>query len=112
MHALLLSALASAMTTEAISRHLDRALERMPITRSKLQLVGVTCLFLAAEFLEGTCHRRPFSSLPEYMDDFVYMCDGAYTRDEMLDMRERLFRCFDGELCVATARESSVLDSE
>mmetsp|Transcript_4850 Transcript_4850/g.7563 ORF Transcript_4850/g.7563 Transcript_4850/m.7563 type:complete len:395 (+) Transcript_4850:152-1336(+) len=56
---------------------LDRYLSLVPVQRSKLQLVGVTAMLLASKFEEIYA--------PE-VRDFVYICDKAYTREEILEM--------------------------
>eukprot|EP00965_Chrysotila_dentata_P255186 6212134-Pleurochrysis_carterae.AAC.3 len=56
---------------------IDRYLEKEKITRNKLQLVGVTAMFLASKYEEIYA--------PECRD-FVYISDKAYTRDQILTM--------------------------
>jgi len=55
---------------------IDRFLSKKTVSRRRLQLIGVTALFIAAKFEE--IHA------PE-VRDFVYMCDNAYSRDEILN---------------------------
>ena len=56
---------------------IDRYLEKESITRNKLQLVGVTAMFLASKYEEIYA--------PECRD-FVYISDKAYTREQILAM--------------------------
>lgn len=56
---------------------LDRYLARMPVMRSRLQLVGVVAMFIASKFEE----MRP----PD-VHEFVYITDNSCTRDEILVM--------------------------
>lgn len=56
---------------------LDRFLAAKSVQRSQLQLVGVTCLLLAAKYVEVYA--------PE-VRDFVNITDRAYTRREIMDM--------------------------
>merc|ERR1719440_794778 len=56
---------------------IDRFLEKKPITRKKLQLVGVTGMLIAAKFEE---------IYPPEVRDFVYITDKAYTKEEILSM--------------------------
>lgn len=56
---------------------LDRFLAARSVQRSQLQLVGVTCLLLAAKYVEVYA--------PE-VRDFVNITDRAYTRREIMDM--------------------------
>jgi len=55
---------------------IDRFLSKKTVSRRRLQLIGVTALFVAAKFEE--IHA------PE-VRDFVYICDNAYSRDEILN---------------------------
>lgn len=50
---------------------IDRYLERMEVSRPKLQLVGVTSLLIASKYEE---------IYPPELRDLVYICDRAYTR--------------------------------
>lgn len=54
---------------------IDRYLSKNTIMRNKLQLVGVASLFIASKFEEIYA--------PE-LKDFVYVCDNAYTKEEIL----------------------------
>jgi len=56
---------------------IDRFLEKETITRNKLQLVGVTAMFIASKYEEIYA--------PECRD-FVYISDKAYTREQILAM--------------------------
>eukprot|EP00908_Phaeocystis_cordata_P003869 Transcript_14248.p1 GENE.Transcript_14248~~Transcript_14248.p1 ORF type:complete len:493 (+),score=142.56 Transcript_14248:171-1481(+) len=54
---------------------IDCYLEKEAVTRQRLQLVGCTAMFIAAKYEEV--------APPECLD-FVYVCDKAYTRDELM----------------------------
>lgn len=56
---------------------IDRYLSQVATPRKKLQLVGVGALLVAAKFEE--IH-------PPEVNDFVYITDNAYTKDEILSM--------------------------
>ena len=56
---------------------IDRFLEKETIARNKLQLVGVTAMFVASKYEEIYA--------PECRD-FVYISDKAYTREQILQM--------------------------
>lgn len=56
---------------------IDRYLTRMPVMRKRLQLVGVTAMFVASKFEEIN---------PPEIQDFVYITDNAYTIDNLLQM--------------------------
>lgn len=53
----------------------DRFLTRRVVSLVKLQLVGVTAMFVAAKYEE---------ILAPGVDEFVYMTDGGYSREEIL----------------------------
>jgi cyclin A len=57
--------------------YLDRFLSRSDIHRTKLQLVGITCLLVAAKFEE----IRPI-----LLEELLYICDNAFSRQEVMDM--------------------------
>jgi hypothetical protein len=52
-------------------------------SRKKLQLVGVGAMFVAAKYEEMFA--------PE-VGDFVYICDNAYLKDEILQMEKAIVR--------------------
>lgn len=60
---------------------LERFLEKTQISRDKLQLVGVTSLFIASKYEE--IH-------PPELKDFVYVTDNAYTKKEVLRMEAEI----------------------
>jgi cyclin A len=54
--------------------YIDRFLSEMSVQRGKLQLVGVTCMLLAAKYEE---------IYPPAIEEFVYITDNTYTRDQV-----------------------------
>ena len=56
---------------------IDRYLSLVEISRSKLQLLGITALMIACKHEE--------IDLPK-VDDFIYITDNAYTRNEVFQM--------------------------
>lgn len=60
---------------------IDRFLDDSQVTRQKLQLVGVTAMLIACKYEEIYA--------PE-INDFVYVTDKAYTREEILDMEGKI----------------------
>lgn len=50
---------------------IDRFLEKQKVSKSRLQLVGVTALFIASKYEE---------IYPPELKDFVYITDGAYSK--------------------------------
>ena len=73
---------------------LDRYLEKEQIMRTKLQLVGVTAMFIASKYEEIYA--------PECRD-FVYISDKAYTRDEILRMEGQLLAKLNFQLTTPNA---------
>ncbi|XP_065371726.1 G2/mitotic-specific cyclin-B3 [Calliphora vicina] len=55
----------------------DLFLCRELINKDKLQLLGAAALFIACKFDERT---------PPLVEDFLYICDGAYKHDELIKM--------------------------
>jgi hypothetical protein len=53
----------------------DRFLSRRVVSVAKLQLVGVTAMLVAAKYEE---------ILAPSVDEFVFLCEGGYTREEIL----------------------------
>lgn len=53
----------------------DRFLSRRPVALVKLQLVGVTAMFIAAKYEEIVAPS---------VDEFVYMTENGYTKEEIL----------------------------
>jgi len=60
---------------------IDRFLEAKAVARDKLQLVGVTAMLIASKYEEIYA--------PE-CNDFVYISDGAYTKDVILSMESMI----------------------
>lgn len=56
---------------------IDRYLSKKNVSRSKLQLLGVTSLMIAAKYEEV---------YPPTIKDYVYITDNAYVKDEVLSM--------------------------
>ncbi|CAK8682742.1 unnamed protein product [Clavelina lepadiformis] len=59
----------------------DHYMQKVNIIRERLQLVGATSLLVAAKFDE---RHAP------YVDDFLYICDDAYTKKDMLAMERSI----------------------
>jgi len=53
---------------------IDRYLERKEVTRSNLQLLGVSCLLIATKYEE---------IYPPSVSELVYICDNAYARQSV-----------------------------
>jgi len=73
---------------------IDRHLSRMPIVRRRLQLIGVCAMFIAAKFEEIT---------PPEINDWVYITDKAYTKEELLGMECTMLSALSFKIVVPTA---------
>jgi len=73
---------------------LDRFLARKRIPRKKLQLCGVAATLIAGKYEE---------IYPPKISDLVYICDKAYTRDEILEMEIVVLNVLEFQLRVPTA---------
>ena len=60
---------------------IDRYLSKAETTRAKLQLVGVTAMFIACKYEE---------IYPPELKDFVYITDGAYVKSDVLKMELKM----------------------
>ena len=60
---------------------IDRYLEKNDTNRTKLQLVGVTAMFIACKYEE---------IYPPDLKDFVYITDGAYVKSDVIKMEEKM----------------------
>lgn len=72
----------------------DRFLSVCQVTRSKLQLVGCVAMLLASKFEE---------IYPPEVQDFVYIADSAYSREEILQMEGNVIRALGWEMSVVTS---------
>lgn len=72
---------------------IDRYLTKVAILRGKLQLVGVTAMFIACKFEEV---------YPPEVRDFVYITDHAYSREEVLRMETSILTELNYEILVPT----------
>jgi len=68
---------------------IDRFLQAKSVARDKLQLVGVTAMLVASKYEEIYA--------PE-CNDFVYISDGAYTKETILQMEQMMLGALQFEL--------------
>jgi len=72
----------------------DRYIHLRPVTVEKMQLIGVTAMFLASKYEE--IH-------PPRIHDFAYMCDSAYTNQEIVKTENEVMSVLDWNICCPTA---------
>ena len=72
---------------------IDRYLSINSVSRKNLQLVGVTAMLLAAKYEEIWA--------PE-VQDFVFISDNAYSRDQVLTMEKNMLNSLKFNLTVPT----------
>lgn len=68
---------------------IDRYLSKLEITRSRLQLLGIVSLMIACKHEE--------IDLPK-VDDFIYITDNAYTREEVFSMENEVLKLLNFNL--------------
>ena len=72
---------------------IDRYLEKNETNRAKLQLVGVTAMFIACKYEE---------IYPPELKDFVYITDGAYVKSDVLNMEYKMLKSLDFDVTFPT----------
>lgn len=75
-------------------RLVDLYLSRASVSRSRLQLIGVAAMSIAAKYEEIN---------PPEMEDYVYITDNAYSRDDVIGMECQMLRVLDFQLTAPTA---------
>ena len=81
-------------TTHMTTMLIDRYLSIQPnVSRKQLQLVGVSCMLVASKYEEIYA--------PE-VRDFEYICDGAFSHQEILDMEVTVLNTLGFDICHPT----------
>ena len=73
---------------------IDRFSARSLIKRKDYQLVGVTCMLIAAKYEE---------IYPPYVENFVYITDHAYKREQIIEKEREILRELKFELTFVTS---------
>lgn len=73
--------------------YIDRFLSFMAVQRSKLQLVGTACMFIAAKYEE---------IYPPDVSEFVYITDDTYNKRQVLRMEHLVLKVLEFDLSVPT----------
>ncbi|XP_066311749.1 cyclin-A1-1-like [Miscanthus floridulus] len=75
--------------------YIDRYLSGNEINRQRLQLLGVSCMLIAAKY-EEICAPQ--------VEEFCYITDNTYFRDEVLDMEASVLKYLKFEMTAPTAK--------
>lgn len=75
--------------------YIDRVLSKFQVQRSRLQLVGVSCMLVAAKYEEIYAPQ---------VDEFVYITDNTYTRNEVIQMERKILDLLGFELTAPTPK--------
>ncbi|XP_023704948.1 G2/mitotic-specific cyclin-B3 isoform X2 [Cryptotermes secundus] len=67
----------------------DLYLDKIVVGKETLQLIGAAAMFIASKFDER---------IPPLVEDFLYICDGAYTHSELIKMETNLLKVVDFNL--------------
>ncbi|KAM6585852.1 hypothetical protein CsatB_012854 [Cannabis sativa] len=74
---------------------IDRYLSENYIERQRLQLIGITCMLISSKY-EEVCAPR--------IEDFCFITDNTYTREEVLEMEIQVLKYFKFQLFAPTAK--------
>ncbi|KAI4896824.1 hypothetical protein NFI96_029284 [Prochilodus magdalenae] len=72
----------------------DHYLAVVQASRESLQLIGSTAMLIACKFEER---------LPPCVDDFLYICDDAYKRSQIITMEENILQALNFEINIPVA---------
>ncbi|KAL6847009.1 hypothetical protein ACP4OV_022862 [Aristida adscensionis] len=75
--------------------YIDRFLSANPLSRDKLQLLGVAAMLIAAKYEEITA---------PHVEDFCYITDNTYTRQELVKMETDILKLLNFELGCPTIK--------
>jgi len=75
--------------------YIDRFLSCNVVTRQRLQLLGVSCMLIAAKY-EEICAPQ--------VEEFCYITDNTYGREEVLEMERRVLNELKFELTTPTTK--------
>jgi hypothetical protein len=68
---------------------IDWAVSSIAIPQNQLQLVGIVCQIIAAKYCEV---------LSPEINDYIYISDKTYTKDQIIEMEQRLLKAFSYDL--------------
>ncbi|XP_028756112.1 cyclin-A2-4 [Neltuma alba] len=74
---------------------IDWFLSKNYIERQRLQLLGITCMLISSK-LEEIC--------PPRIEEFCFITDNTYTKEEVLKMETQVFRCSQFQMFAPTTK--------
>ncbi|KAJ4716199.1 Cyclin [Melia azedarach] len=75
--------------------YVDRFLSSHALSKNKLQLLGVSCMLIASKYEEIG---------PPHVEDFCYITDNTYRKDEVVEMEEEVLKFFNYEMSSPTTK--------
>ncbi|KAM4612094.1 G2/mitotic-specific cyclin-B3 [Polymixia lowei] len=69
----------------------DHYLHLVPVDKESLQLIGTTTMLIASKFEERS---------PPCLDDFLYICDDAYRREELISMETSILQTLGFDISI------------
>ncbi|CAN6449706.1 unnamed protein product [Victoria cruziana] len=75
--------------------YVDRFLSANALNRQKLQLLGVSCMLIASKYEEIS---------PPHVEDFCYITDNTYTKEEVVEMERKILTFLKFELSNPTIK--------
>ncbi|KAL3621102.1 hypothetical protein CASFOL_036014 [Castilleja foliolosa] len=75
--------------------YIDRYLSAHKLVRNKLQLLGVSCMLVASKYEEIS---------PPHIEDFCYITDNTYTKDEVVHMERDVLKFIEFEMSNPTTK--------
>lgn len=75
--------------------YIDRFLSSHPLSRNKLQLLGVSCMLIASKYEEIS---------PPHVEDFCYITDNTYTKEELVNMEKDVLKFLNFEIGTPTTK--------
>lgn len=83
------------LTVHIMDRFLETITnEGIPVHRNRLQLIGITCFWIASKYEDIYCPM---------VQDLVHICDGGYTKNDILHAEEMILKTLDYKISVPTA---------
>ncbi|XP_051136235.1 putative cyclin-A3-1 [Andrographis paniculata] len=75
--------------------YIDRYLSTHSLMRTKLQLLGITCMLIASKHEEIT---------PPHIENFVYITDNSFTIEEVMEMEKDVLKFINFEIGLPTTK--------